>query len=115
MTKDEINRTVAEKVMGLEIMDKADGIGWLALDPTTHKIITNDEDFNPAERIDHAWMVEEVIFKQDLTAKYLKALINIVHGNAVKVFSDLTIIGFWHLVHAAPEQRCKAALKAKEE
>lgn len=120
MTNADINKRVAEEVMGWRLERTAarrnnvlyETCGWF---DGNSELQSLQEDFNPAERIDHAWMVEERIAELDLVARYLKALIKIVHGNAVKVFSDLTIMGFWYLVHATPEQRCLAALEAVKE
>lgn len=106
MTKEEINKAVAEKVMGwtwLEIIG-----GW---DPGSH--ILNDikfkRDWNPAERWDHAGMVVDKWSYYKLEKIYGDKYVAILAN-------DLTtpwIYGPW--ADTAPMAICFASLQAVKE
>ena len=98
MTKEEINRQVAEKVMkftkhgATSYIDENNGQVWFF------------DEFNPAERIDHAWMVVEKFIS---TALY----------KTEQWSCSLDLDGYkWGQAEAntAPMAICLAALKAKE-
>ncbi|OME59466.1 hypothetical protein [Paenibacillus odorifer] len=66
--------------------------------------------FNPSADISAAWEVEEFIAKRNDHGWYVRALCDVVgtprDGTRVLAMDD------WRMLHAKPEQRCKAALLA---
>ena len=116
MTKEEINKALGERVMGwFESPTKL--YWWKDSEEGTAEtgFCTEKSDgsvyplWNPAERIDHAWMVEDRIKDLGLEYQYCRALIKVCN------LDDISWQSQWALIHATPEQRCLAALEAKEE
>ena len=101
MTKDEINKAVAEKVMGWTIRD-------------TKRLYYYEpgiliSEWNPAERIDHAWMVLEKFQYWTMNKLGDKVFFRIVFD-----YDEEKGIGKWTKAEAdtAPMAICLAALEA---
>ena len=110
---DNIDERVAIEVMGWH---ESDG-GWLTKHGEFRYLSEPIDDlgwgpissrlWEPSKRIDQVWMVEEKIDELGLQGDYSRALFDIVKGPY-----DQTHRLMFHLIHATPEQRCQAALKA---
>ena len=91
---DELNWQVAEKVMGERYLGK------------------NVPDYSSS--LDAAWLMEEEIAQRKLIRKYVFALEDIVWsaGRSQQAILDEwpSPHELWQLIHATPEQRCRAAL-----
>jgi hypothetical protein len=60
-----------------------------------------------------AWLVEEKISQVPaLLQQYVVELANLLHVNTLQTDALMCYGDLWRLIHATPEQRCKAALKA---
>lgn len=79
MTPEQINREIAERIMGahegppfdFSRMFSTNG-SWLIHDGSRNHYVQNYSEFNPAERIDHAWMVVEKFAEYDLRKRHIK-------------------------------------------
>ena len=116
----DIDRQIAEQVMGWKksILPIPNCVPeeFIWLDGISTVNINN---FHPSTNISDAWLVEETLMEKGLTCEYIDALIEITNilvfdsDKSKQVFNyRLTSSVIFLLVHATPEQRCKAALEA---
>lgn len=117
MTPDEINRQVAEKVMGwgysawgrnhyVEIIVSSDISSGNQQDET---FVMQVESWQPYTNIEQAMMMQKEIHKKGLARKYTNAFFNIIEPEGTTLPDDELV---WAMIHATPQQRCEAALKA---
>lgn len=95
--------------------------------PTHEKRILIGLDFRAGISLPHysdeiaaAFKVEDRIAELGLHVKYLRALIDLAvladaEWQTSEIYSAWLPNGLWPIVHASPEQRCRAALEAVKE
>jgi hypothetical protein len=67
--------------------------------------------FEPSKDIRHAWQMEERLEQDGLALPYSNVIIEVVGRTAaVEVGRTTYEVNSWDLLHASPEQRCRAAL-----
>lgn len=102
----DVDERVAREVMGWKSSPK--GMAWWAKDGTapysTNGTITNRKVWRPSTNIAHAFEMEDRIDELGLKSKYVEALTEGIEDDFADCFDFL---------HADPNDRCKAALKAK--
>lgn len=105
----ELDMLVAEKVMEWKTnWLKTDW--WEEINPNTHCHKGLAKDFKPSTDIAAAFEAETKVIEKD-PSMYVHALASVVFGyNQVQNISDIRKMCM--LIHATPEQRCKAALLA---
>ena len=105
----ELDALVAEKVMGWKTnWLKTDW--WEEINPNTHRHKGLVKDFKPSTDIAAAFEAETKVIEKD-PSMYVHALASVVFGySQVQDISDIRKMCM--LIHATPEQRCKAALLA---
>ena len=91
--------------------DEGEPVGYYR--KNDNPIVLSCEQYRPSTSIAQAYELENEVLKEGLEWKYLFALMQVVHGPHVPKFTDLTVRGLYFIVHATPEQRCLAFLKAK--
>lgn len=103
----EMDRLIAEKVMGWEIWN----CQWA--DKQTEKLLGNVIDWTPSTDIAAAYIMETELEKKGINfvRAYVKALVQVTGIYNL----EMSYLTTWPLIHATPEQRCKAALLAISE
>jgi hypothetical protein len=104
----ELDDPVAEIVMGWRTSTEWRGFYWVSGENGIRE--AEKPSWRPTKDISTVWKVEERIAELQLEGQYIKALCDIVgtprDGMRFHAMDD------WRIVHATPEQRCKAALLA---
>ncbi len=113
---DERIKKIAEKVMGWHLSDDDEGYYWYDSNNTPVIKATDDdgldpwlEHWNPLENIADAWQVEDDMAKLHRKAEYIMHLTRILD---LPPLANTNEHGIFALIHATPEQRCLAALRA---
>jgi len=119
----ELDELVIRHIMNIPIVESVDlfsqypfPAAWWVEDEGWYIADERDEDgliympFNPSEDMAAAFEAEEIAIEKD-PAMYVHALASVVFGyNQVQDISDIKKLCL--LIHATPEQRCKAAVLA---
>lgn len=117
----ELDALVAERVMGWADINQGTR-KWTGIPPGRRSDTFSLAQFVAVSHystdIAAAWIVTRKIKDLDLKHEYVVALVNIIFANVkggvectmnwLKATSDFA----WLMIHATPEQRCQAALKA---
>lgn len=70
-------------------------------------------EWTPAQRIDHAFDVEDHIAELALRLEYVACLRNLLLAKKKRNIASFDF--WWEMVHASPEIRCRAALECMKE
>lgn len=105
----ELNRLVAEKVMGWTLTRWANGNGqWTLPDGSQGPTWNTMPRF--ATDIACAFQVEDRIAELNLKGSYAIALHDIIRQTYAPLYVMTDTDETWDLIHATPRQRCEAAL-----
>jgi hypothetical protein len=113
MTNQEIDRLMAEKVMGWQRWSDSNGVAWW-----DGGLLVKVADYHPSENIAQAMEAEEEFAKQLRITDYIQAL-------AKEILTPYQLedldwkntecwqVYVWRFTHATPLQRCLAILETK--
>ena len=114
MTNHELNAQVAEEVMGWIVLRSGPAPLYIIELPIKANAWLPVPDFSGS--LDAAWQMEEEIERRELRYRYAQVL----YAECLELNGGNWGLGFdrgliWLLIHATPEQRCRAALEAVRE